>query len=160
MPVFDSGFTRRGGLVRPASKSCRFSHHPLRVPRAWHRDFAACGQRSGLLALNLASIFEKLLDQKTFCFCAPHRWPNLFFILQIPCTFGRHSIVSCETMLLENKLRTVRQNRFALCLCAVRRWLCCPNWLWIFLRLLFSGNFFASWMANSICSLLLNCNNT
>ena len=58
--------TRRGGLVRPASKSCRFSHHPLRVPKAWHGDFAACGQRSGLLALNLASIFEKLLDQKTF----------------------------------------------------------------------------------------------
>ncbi|MEE0115743.1 MAG: hypothetical protein U0J29_11015, partial [Ruminococcus sp.] len=28
--------------------------------------FAACGQRSGLLALNLANIFEKLLDQKTF----------------------------------------------------------------------------------------------
>ena len=61
-----SGFTRRGGLVRPASKSCCFSHHPLRMPKAWHRDFAACGQRSGLLALNLASIFEKLLDQKTF----------------------------------------------------------------------------------------------
>jgi len=36
------------------------------VPKTWHRDFAACGQRSGLLALNLASIFEKLLDQKTF----------------------------------------------------------------------------------------------
>ena len=66
IPVFCSGFTRRGGLVRPASKSCRFSHHPLRVPKAWHGDFAACGQRSGLLALNLASIFEKLLDQKTF----------------------------------------------------------------------------------------------
>jgi len=66
IPVFDSGFTRRGGLVRPASKSGRFSHHPLRVPKAWHRDFAACGQRSGLLALNLANIFEKLLDQKTF----------------------------------------------------------------------------------------------
>ncbi|MED9912602.1 MAG: hypothetical protein UE819_06615, partial [Ruminococcus sp.] len=32
----------------------------------WHRNFAACGQRSGLLALNLANIFEKLLDQKTF----------------------------------------------------------------------------------------------
>ena len=64
--VFCSGFTRRSGLVRPASKSCRFSHHPLRVPKAWHRDFAACGQRSGLLALNLANIFEKLLDQKTF----------------------------------------------------------------------------------------------
>ena len=61
-------FTRRGGLVRPASKSSRFSHHPLRVPKAWHTDFAACGQRSGLLALNLASIFEKLLDQKTFIF--------------------------------------------------------------------------------------------
>ena len=66
MLVSCSGFTRRGGLVRPASKSCRFSHHPLRVPEAWHRDFAACGQRSGLLDLNLASIFEKLLDQKTF----------------------------------------------------------------------------------------------
>ena len=58
--------TRRGGLVRPASKSCRFSHHPLRVPKAWHRNFAACGQRSGLLALNLANIFEKLLHRKTF----------------------------------------------------------------------------------------------
>ena len=68
-----SVFTRRSGLVRPASKSSRFSHHPLRVPKAWHGDFAACGQRSGLLALNLASIFEKLLDQKTFRFCAPHR---------------------------------------------------------------------------------------
>ena len=66
MSVSDSDFTRRGGLVRPASKSGRFSHHPLRVPKAWHGDFAACGQRSGLLALNLASIFEKLLDQKTF----------------------------------------------------------------------------------------------
>ena len=29
-------------------------------------NFAACGQRSGLLALNLASIFKKLLEQKTF----------------------------------------------------------------------------------------------
>jgi type IV secretory pathway VirD2 relaxase len=58
--------TRRGDLVRHASKSGRFSHHPLRVPEAWHGDFAACGQRSGLLALNLANIFEKLLDQKTF----------------------------------------------------------------------------------------------
>ena len=64
--VSRSGFTRRSGLVRPASKSCRFSHHPLRVPKGWHGDFAACRQRSGLLALNLASIFEKLLDQKTF----------------------------------------------------------------------------------------------
>jgi len=66
MSVSCFGFTRRGGLVRPTSKSCRFSHHPLRVPEGWHGDFAACGQRSGLLALNLANIFEKLLDQKTF----------------------------------------------------------------------------------------------
>ena len=66
MSVSDSGFIRRGGLVRPASKSFRFSHHPLRVPEVWHGDFAACGQRSGLLALNLANIFKKLLDQKTF----------------------------------------------------------------------------------------------
>ena len=70
--------TRRGGLVRPASKSCRFSHHPLRVPKAWHKDFAACGQRSGLLALNLANIFEKMLDQKTFYSPAAQDWkPNL-----------------------------------------------------------------------------------
>ena len=70
--------TRRGGLVRPASKSCRFSHHPLRVSRAWHRDFAACGQRSGLLALNLANIFEKLLDQKTFRLPAARNWKQYF----------------------------------------------------------------------------------
>jgi len=66
--------TRRGGLVRPASKSYRFSHHPLRVPKAWHGNFAAYGQRSGLLALNLANIFEKLLDQKTFILPAAHNW--------------------------------------------------------------------------------------
>ena len=29
------GFTRRGGLVRPASKSSRFSHHPIRVPQGF-----------------------------------------------------------------------------------------------------------------------------
>ena len=72
-------FTRWGGLVRPASKSGRFSHHPLRVPKGWHGDFAACGQRSGLLALNLANIFEKLLDQKTFI-C-------LWLILGIPLAY-------------------------------------------------------------------------
>ena len=33
----------QGGAVLFASKSCRFSHHPLRVSKAWHRDFAACG---------------------------------------------------------------------------------------------------------------------
>ena len=60
MPVCCSGFTRRGGLVRPASKSDCFSHHPLRVPKAWHRDFAACGQRSGLLAQNCCT--EKLFS--------------------------------------------------------------------------------------------------
>jgi hypothetical protein len=32
------------------------------------RSFAACGQRQGLLALDLGSIFEKLLHQKTFNF--------------------------------------------------------------------------------------------
>ena len=69
--------TRRGGLVRPASKSYRFSHHPLRVPKGWHRDFAACGQRSGLLALNLANIFEKLLDQKTFQLPAACLWETI-----------------------------------------------------------------------------------
>ena len=66
--------TRRGGLVRPASKSCRVSHHPLRVPEAWHRKIAAGGQRSGLLALNLANIFEKLLDQKTFSCLRQYSW--------------------------------------------------------------------------------------
>jgi hypothetical protein len=33
-------------------------------------NFAACGQRQGLLALDLGSIFEKLLHQKTFNFIA------------------------------------------------------------------------------------------
>jgi hypothetical protein len=31
-------------------------------------SFAACGQRQGLLARDLGSIFEKLLHQKTFNF--------------------------------------------------------------------------------------------
>ncbi|MEE1536140.1 MAG: hypothetical protein UGF38_02230, partial [Ruminococcus sp.] len=57
------------------------SHHPLRVPKGWHRDFAACGQRSGLLALNLANIFEKLLDQKTFILPAAHFQLPIFYLL-------------------------------------------------------------------------------
>ena len=111
MPVCCSGFTRRGGLVRPASKSDCFSHHPLRVPKAWHRDFAACGQRSGLLALNLANIFEKLLDQKTFCclrlvslhqnkkaggYAASHTLPASFlfknWLIRLPSSFSSESL--------------------------------------------------------------------
>ena len=58
--------TRRGGLVRPASKSCRFSHRPLRVPKGWHRDFAACGQRSGLLAHTSAAFLKNCCTEKLF----------------------------------------------------------------------------------------------
>ena len=88
--------TRRGGLVRPASKSCRFSHHPLRVPKGWHRDFAACGQRSGLLALNLANIFEKLLDQKTFgC---------LRLVLGKPLTYGSARLGHIPSLPWESQL--------------------------------------------------------
>ena len=64
--VSRSGFTRRSGLVRPASKSCRFSHHPLRVPKGWHRDFAACGQRSGLLAHTSAAFLKNCCTEKLF----------------------------------------------------------------------------------------------
>jgi len=60
----------QGGAVlfAPPRKAVAFltTLSVCRVPKAWHGDFAACGQRSGLLALNLANIFEKLLDQKTF----------------------------------------------------------------------------------------------
>ena len=59
------------------------------------------------------------------------------------------SIVSHETMFLENQLRAVQQNRFAVCLCAVRRGLRCPNCLWIFLRLQFIRMFLVFRMANS-----------
>jgi hypothetical protein len=59
-------FIREGGLVRPPSKSCRFSHPPLRVPEYGTGYFVACGRRQGLLALDLGSIFEKLLHQKAF----------------------------------------------------------------------------------------------
>ena len=68
--------TRRGGLVRPASKSCRFSHHPLRVPKAWHRDFAACGQRSGLLAHTSAAFLKNCCTEKLL-FCIV--FSNCFF---------------------------------------------------------------------------------
>ena len=61
--------TRRGGLVRPASKSCRFSHHPLRVPETWHRNFAACGQRSGLLAHTSAAFLKNCCTEKLFSLC-------------------------------------------------------------------------------------------
>ena len=43
----------------------------------------------------------------------------------------------------------VRQNRFAVCLCAVRRWLRCPNCFCIFLRFWFFWIFYVFRMANS-----------
>lgn len=64
------GAARESGRVRFPSKICRFSHPFLRAPKARRRDFAVCGQRPGLLALDLASIFEKLLDRKTLLFGA------------------------------------------------------------------------------------------
>jgi hypothetical protein len=38
------------------------------VPEYGTGWFVACGRRQGLLALDLGSIFEKLLHQKTFKF--------------------------------------------------------------------------------------------
>ena len=103
--------------------------------------------------------FWKIAGSKNFLFlCSAQMIQPIFHPANSPYLWQSFCIVSRDTMLLENQLRAVRQNRFAVCLCAVRRWLCCPNWLWIFLRLLFSGNFFASWMANSIYLLLLDCN--
>ncbi|WP_370769418.1 hypothetical protein [Ruminococcus callidus] len=51
------GVARESGRVRFPSKICRFSHPFLRAPKARRRDFAVCGQRPGLLALDLGSIF-------------------------------------------------------------------------------------------------------
>ena len=67
-------------------------------------------------------------------------------------------IVSCKHCSWEYHPNPVRQNRFAVCLCAVRRWLRYPNCLWMFLRLQFTGIFYVSRMANSICLLLLDFN--
>jgi hypothetical protein len=41
------------------------------VPEYGTGGFVACGRRQGLLALDLGSIFEKLLHQKTFIFLLP-----------------------------------------------------------------------------------------
>ena len=84
--------TRRGGLVRPASKSCRFSHHPLRVPKGWHGDFAACGQRSGLLALNLANIFE-IVGSKNFHLPAARILQPNFYVAFMSCNVSRETLL-------------------------------------------------------------------
>ncbi len=58
----------QGGVVlfAPPRKAVAFLTTLSVCQKHGTKDFAACGQRSGLLALNPASIFEKLLDQKTF----------------------------------------------------------------------------------------------
>ena len=66
------------------------------MPKGWHRDFAACGQRSGLLALNLANIFEKLLDQKTFI-C-------LWLILGIPLAYDSARLGHIPSLPRESQL--------------------------------------------------------
>ena len=68
-------FHKAGRSCSPRLEKLSLFSPPLRVPKGWHGDFAACGQRSGLLALNLASIFEKLLDQKTFRLPAARNFP-------------------------------------------------------------------------------------
>ena len=60
------GAARESGRVRFPSKISRFSHPFLRAPKARRRDFAVFGQRPGLLALALASIFEKIAGAKNF----------------------------------------------------------------------------------------------
>ena len=64
--ILDCAEKEKNAILDGKESLWNLEHHPLRVPKGWHGDFAACGQRSGLLALNLASIFEKLLEQKTF----------------------------------------------------------------------------------------------
>ena len=94
---------------------------------------------------------EKLVT-KTICFanvgCSPtprqHFWktaaPKNFLI-----AYG----LWLKTMFSGNQLRTIRQIRFAVCLCAVRRWLRYPNCLWMFLRLQLAWSFFVFKTANS-----------
>jgi hypothetical protein len=73
------------------------------VPKAWHGNFAACGQRSGLLALNLANIFEKLLDQKTFYLPAAWNWKLFIFSSVFRQLFTKSRICA--------KMKTIEKNR-------------------------------------------------
>jgi hypothetical protein len=54
------------------------------VPEYGTGCFVACGRRQGLLALDLGSIFEKLLHQKTFnLVTAKIDFRNLFMVLSV-----------------------------------------------------------------------------
>ena len=71
--IFSSYFFLKKGSQ--GKRSCSLSLENLSIfspfspcAQTWHRDFAVCGQRPELLALDLASIFEKLLDRKTLLF--------------------------------------------------------------------------------------------
>jgi hypothetical protein len=68
--------------VRSPSKSCRFSHPLHRAPERGAESFAACGQRRGLLALDLGSIFKKLLHQKTFVLLRSATVKKMIFMVQ------------------------------------------------------------------------------
>ncbi|WP_295216275.1 hypothetical protein [Ruminococcus sp.] len=63
----EKGLQRGGsGLVRfPPRKAVAFLTPFLRTPKITAQDVSPLRRRPGLLALDLASIFEKLLDQKT-----------------------------------------------------------------------------------------------
>jgi len=67
----------------------------------------------------------------------------------------RFSEQAAESCFQGKQLRESRQNRFAVCLGAVRRWLRFPNDFSIFLRYLFAGIFFAFKTANSNAQILL-----
>ncbi|WP_298481981.1 hypothetical protein [uncultured Ruminococcus sp.] len=66
IPLYEKGLQGGSGLVRfPLEKLSLFSPLFSAAQKDAPGYFAACGRRPGLLALDLASIFEKLLDQKT-----------------------------------------------------------------------------------------------
>jgi len=82
---------------------------------------------------HLGSIFEKLLHRKTFSLPAAFIFEQFVFIKAIVSHETLHKNCTCSNETgamnnsLRNQLRTVRQNRFAICLRAVRQWLRCPN---------------------------------
>jgi hypothetical protein len=64
-------------------------------------SFAACGQRRGLLALDLGSIFKKLLHQKTFILLRSAQVTKIDIHALIVIIFRKEGDIACGNKIIK-----------------------------------------------------------
>ena len=151
-------FHKAGRSCSPPRKAFAFLTTPSVCQKHGTRISLPAGSDQGYSPWTSPAFLKNCWIKKLFVSVLRTDDPTYFSSCKFPLPLA--VILHCFTWnnVLGKTIACGSQNRFAVCLCAVRWWLCCPNWLWIFPRFRFFWISYASWMANSIYLLLLDCN--